>query len=68
MKTDVFAKCGANRGSMSYTDEELQEQIDVLSAVIAYFKARDDASIIVHSLVLEREQFQKFQEVRNRNH
>lgn len=67
MNIDIFAKCGSNRGAVSYTDTELQDHIDVLSAVIAYFRARDDAGIIVNSLRMELEAFEKFKAARKRN-
>lgn len=65
--TELFDKCGRNLGAVSYTDGELQAQIDVTKAVIAYLRARGDAGIVVSSLRRDLDSFESYKEARKRN-
>jgi len=51
---------GKKHDAMSYTDEEINKQIEILSLVVAYLDGRRDCGLVMVGLHTELDRFQRF--------
>ena len=56
--------CGKNSDVVSYSDEELDKQIEILQLVISYLNGRGDSAIVISSLRRDLESFNNFKRER----
>jgi len=56
--------CGKNSDVVSYSDDELDKQIEILQLVISYLNGRGDSAIVISSLRRDLESFNNFKRER----
>jgi len=66
MTPEKMKAIGIQSDNVSWTDQELKDQIQALELVIAYFQGRGGAKLILFPLVLDLDRFKDMEENRKR--
>lgn len=64
MTPEQARHCGETARAISFTDEELEQQMAVVDIVINYLAGRGDADIVCSALMSDCRKFQRFQDAR----
>lgn len=66
MTPERMEQIGRRTSALSYTDEELREQLTAVQLVAAYLRGRGDCGVMVSALRREEDMLTGFQEARHR--